>query len=192
MPRPSPPSTFAATAGTKSIAFGPAIAFAFWMNCRSEPCTVRFAVGSSSCVSPPSVLVTTLKLKPESTPVTFAPATTTRVTCSLDASHAASSELVRAAGTNPASVVRTMRSSLTPSSRIQMLSVCTPAVATLIASRASVTLDPARPGSQFHVESSGKARSLTMIPAGAPSSPTCTESLLPGVMVSDVKPRSQT
>ena len=56
----------------------PASTFAFWMNWRSEPCTVRPDASSS----PSRLLVIALKLKPESMPPTLPPARVTFVTCS--------------------------------------------------------------------------------------------------------------
>ena len=59
----------------------PTVTFAFWMNWRSEPCTVRSMLASSS---PSRRLVMALKLKPKSTLATpaAAPVLVTIVTCS--------------------------------------------------------------------------------------------------------------
>ena len=61
---PPPSVAFVGSAGTNRMAFAPTMALAFWMNWRSEPCTVRLAPVSSSRALPPSVVVTTLNEKP--------------------------------------------------------------------------------------------------------------------------------
>ncbi len=66
------------------------IALALRMNWRRLPWMVRLPATSS----PSRVVLTALKLKPESTPVAFTPASTTRVMCSAVASADASSDTV--------------------------------------------------------------------------------------------------